>query len=236
MNDVLKVTRLHYIKRLISLGVPAIIFTLVVVVSVLIALIMQRVGVDVTSPEWKDGFQNNGGAVWSYPGFLVYLGVQAIASTFPFGMALGTTRRAYALGTALYFLSLSLYMMVLGLVLLGLENLTDGWFVSAYVFNVTLLGSGNMATLALMLFSISFASLSVGGVFGALFVKAGTKGPFMLSMALILALAVVLLIFAPQLGAFFSSLTFGRVAAGLVVIGGVAVVGQYVGLRSAIVR
>jgi hypothetical protein len=236
MNDALKVTRLHYIQREISFVVPIIIMALVVIVSILVALVMQRIGLNPDSTEWKEGFQNNGGAFWSFPGFFVYLGVQAIASTFPFGMALGTTRKAYAAGTALFFLLQAAYIAALGLVLFALERLTDGWFVSAYVFNVNMLGSGNVPILLWMIFTVAFFSLSIGGVFGALFVKAGTKGPMILAIALILAVAVLLVILAPQLGAIFRSLTFVRVGAGFLAIGVAAAVGQYLGLRSASVR
>jgi MFS family permease len=87
-----------------------------------------------------------------------------------------------------------------------------------------------------MIFTVAFFSLSIGGVFGALFVKAGTKGPMILAIALILAVAVLLVILAPQLGAIFRSLTFVRVGAGFLAIGVAAAVGQYLGLRSASVR
>lgn len=236
MSRALQVLKLHYIKRYMMFIVPATIMALVVIVTILIALIAQRLGVDTSSQEWIDGVKQNGGAIWSFPGFFVYLGVQAISTTFPFGMALGTTRRAYALGSAMFFIVQSAYVALLGLVLFGLEKLTHGWFVHGYVFDVLMLGNGNVGKLMLMLFSISFLALSVGAVFGALFVKAGTKGPLMLAIALVLVIAVLLLILAPQLGAIFRAATIPGIAGVLVALAAVATLGQYIGLRSASVR
>lgn len=235
MNRILNVTRLHYVKRSVLLT-PVAIMALVVVITCLIAFIMQRAGMDTTSPEWEQGFQNNGGAIWSFPGFFVYLGVQAVSLTFPYGMALGTTRKSYALGTGLFYVVQSIYTALLGLVLYGIERLTDGWFVNSYVFNVTMLGSGNLAKLLLMLFSISFFALCAGGVFGALFVRLGSRGPLFLGIAMIIALGVLLLIFAPNLGAIFSTLTIVKFASALLLLAVASVVGQYVALRSATVR
>lgn len=236
MTRALEVFRLHYIKRYMMLIVPAAIMALVVIVTVLIALIAQRLGVDTSSAEWTQGIKQNGGAIWSSPGFFVYLGVQAISTTFPFGMALGTTRKAYAAGSALFFVVQSTYVALLGAVLFGIERLTNGWFVHGYVFDVLMLGNGNLGKLMLMLFAISFLSLSIGAVFGSLFVKAGSKGPLILALVFVLVIALLLLVLAPQLGSIVRAATLPGVALVLIALAVVATGGQYLGLRSATVR
>lgn len=236
MNEAIKVVRLHLLKREMVIAVPAFILGLVIVISVLIAIAASRFGVDLTSADWQAGFANNGGAVWSIPGFLVYLGVQAVSTTFPFGMAMGTTRAAFSSGTALYFLLQSVAIGALGLVLLGLEKITNGWFVHARVFDVLLLGNGvawkTFATLA----ALAFFSLSVGSLFGSLFVKAGAKGPLLLAIVLALALAILLVIVAPHLAEIVRGTTRVHVLAVLTGIGLVSVAGQYAALRVASVR
>lgn len=235
MKGALSITRLHYVKRSVVVT-PAAILALVVVVTVLIALILQRTGLDTSSAEWEQGARNNGGAIWSLPGFYVYLGVQAISTTFPYGMALGTTRKSYSIGTALFYLVQSVYTTMLALALFGLEKLTGGWFVNGYVFDVALLGNGKITTMLMMIFAISFFSLCVGGLFGSLFVKLGSKGPLFLGIGLILALGLLLLVLAPKIGAIFASLTLTKVAVTLVGIALASVIGFYASLRMASVR
>lgn len=77
------ITKLHLNKPTIVFGVPVFVYLCVVAVSVLIAVAMMRFGVDTFDPNVQQGFRNNGGAIWSVAGFFVYLGVQAVASTFP---------------------------------------------------------------------------------------------------------------------------------------------------------
>lgn len=236
MHGALQVLKLHYLKRGIVLMVPFVIMALVVVITVMIALILQRVGLDVSSPNWDESVKNNGAALWSFPGFFVYLGVQAISTTFPFGMALGTTRRAYALGSAMFFVIQSLYVSLLGLALFAIERVTNGWFVRGFVFDVHILGNGTIWKLLIMLFAISFFALSSGAVFGALFVRLGSKGPLILAVSLVLLLGIALLVFAPQLNDIAGATTIARAALVLTIAGAVATVGQYFGLRSATVR
>lgn len=236
MSDALKVLRLHLLKREMVIAVPVFILALVIIISVLISIAASRFGVDVTSAQWQEGFANNGGAVWSIPGFLVYIGVQAVSTTFPFGMALGTTRSAYSGGTALYFLLQSSVIGLLGLVLLIVERWTNGWFVHARVFDVLLLGNGSPWKVFATLTAIAFFSLTVGSVFGALFVKAGAKGPLILAIAVVLVLAVLLVVFAPQLGEIVRKITRVDILLTLIGIGVAAIAGQYAALRVASVR
>ena len=94
MNGVLNVARLQMNKRDVTFGTPAGIVGVVLILSALIAIALQRAGVDPAQADYVAGARNNPGIGWSLPGFLIYYGVQAVATTFPFAMALGSTRRA----------------------------------------------------------------------------------------------------------------------------------------------
>src|SRR5690625_7677378 len=96
-------------------------------------------------------------------------------------MALGTTRREYSLGTLGFYLLLSLYIGIIGVALLGIELLTDHWFIGAYAIDVMLLGSGNVFITFITLFTLSLAVLTIGGSFGSVYLKGGTKGPLYVS-------------------------------------------------------
>ena len=99
MNRIVKTARLQMNKPESTFLVPLYILGLVLVVSAVIVLAIQRGGGDPGTAEYVQGARMNMGAVWSLPGFIVYLGVQAVATTFPYAMALGATRRAFVFGT-----------------------------------------------------------------------------------------------------------------------------------------
>lgn len=237
MNRALKVTRLHMNKLDNFFGTPAIILGLVLIVSIIIALAIQRAtGTSGGGAEYIDGARMNMGVVWSLPGFLIYYGVQAVATTYPFALALGTTRRNFIVGTMLSNVLQSAYVAVLLVALLGVELATGHWFSNTYVLDTYAVGAGNPWILAATGFLGVLFCLTVGGFFGAVWVRFGTKGPAAVGIALGLALAILLLILAPNLGEIFASVTRGWFAliAGCVIVA--ALVATWFAMRRASVR
>lgn len=236
MNRILKVSRLQMNKPDVTFVVPLMILAVVMVISVIIVLAILRSGGDPSSPEYVDGARMNMGMVWSLPGFLIYLGVQAVATTFPFAVALGATRWAFTTGTALAHLVQSAYIALVMLALLGIELATNHWFVGLYVLDIYAFGSGNPLQLFLTAFLGTFAMLSIGGVFGAVWVRFGAKGPTVLGLALGLAVAIAFLIAVPYLGDIFASITGATMAAVGVGIALLAVLGTWLCMRRTAVR
>lgn len=236
MNRILKVTRLHLNKRELAFGRLLLIIGIVWLISVIIILAIQRAGVDPANPAYIDGARQNMGVVWSLPGFLVYFGVQAIATTFPFALALGTTRRAYVLGTAVSSLVQAAYITVVLSILLMIELATDHWFMGLYVLDTYLLGSGNIGFLAVAVFVGVFALLSIGGIFGAFWVRYGSKGPALFGLALALGLALLILALVPQAEAIFAGITGPRLAIAGLLIALVSLVGTWLCMRRTSVR
>ena len=236
MSNPTSVLKLHLTKRMYVFGVPASILGLVIAITVLITVGMARFGVDTSSAEYLEGIQHNFGVLWSLPGFLIYLGVQAVSTTFPFGMSLGTTRRSYSLGTSLYFALQSAYIAALAVALYGIELLTGHWFLNAYVFDINALGNGNVFALFATIFTLVFFSMSMGGLFGALYVKAGSRGPLILAIALALTIVLLLVILAPNLAAIIGALTRWWVLGVALALSIAAVIGEYLALRTASVR
>lgn len=236
MNHVLKVTRLHLNKPAVMFGVPAQIIVTVLIVTALISFILQRAGLDPTAPDYAEGARWNQGMVWSLPGFLIYYGVQAVSTTYPFALALGATRRAHVLGTALANVILSLFVAAFMLVLLALELVTNHWFFGVYALDVYLLGAGNPLVLAVTVFMLTFVSTSLGGFFGAVWVRYGSKGPTVVALGLALIIIVLVLIFVPQAEAIIAAITRQTlVGVGLAVVG-LALVGTWWVMRRASVR
>ncbi|CAG7606566.1 hypothetical protein ACFPZL_07950 [Leucobacter soli] len=236
MNRTLKVARLHLNKPMSMLGVPAQILVFVLIVSAIISFALQRAGLDPNSPEYAVGARGNAGMVWSLPGFLIYYGVQAVATTLPFALALGATRRAHVLGTALANLLLSAYVAVIMLVLLWLELATDHWFFGVYALDNYALGSGDPWTLVITVFIGVFVCTSIGGAFGAVWVRYGGKGPTVVAIVLGLVLAVLILIFVPQAAEIIAATTPTMLAGVGIGIALVALLGTWACMRRTAVR
>lgn len=239
MNRLLRVTRLHLNKPSTFIITPISIIALVMLVSIIIVLVIQRVqgpSADVASADYIEGARWNQGIIWSLPGFLTYYGVQAVATTYPFALVLGTTRRNFILGTMLANLVQSAFVAVLLVVLLGVEVATDHWFLGAYVLDVYSLGAGNPWVLMATAFLGTLFFLTVGGLFAAVWVRFGSKGPVSLGLGLALAVAVALLILAPALGDIFATLTRAALALAAVVVIAAALVATWFAMRRASVR
>lgn len=236
MNRTLKVTRLHLNKLSSFVVAPLGIVGVVMVVSIIIALAIQRGGSPVDSASYVEGARWNSGIVWSLPGFLIYYGVQAVATTYPFGLALGTTRRNFILGTMVANVLQAAYIAIVLVILLGIELATDHWFMSVYVLDVYALGAGNPWVLFASAFLGVLFCLTIGGFFGAIWVRFGAKGPAVVGLALGVVLAVALLILAPQLAELIAAVTREGLALTVLGILVVALGCTWVAMRRASVR
>ncbi|MCW2289516.1 hypothetical protein EDF60_3045 [Leucobacter luti] len=237
MNRALKVTRLHMNRLDNFFATPAMILGLVLIVSIIIALAIQRAtGLTGGGAEYIDGARMNMGVVWSLPGFLIYYGVQAVATTYPFALALGTTRRNFIVGTMLSNVLQSAYVAVLLVALLGVELATGHWFSNTYVLDTYAVGAGNPWILGATGFIGVLFCLTIGGFFGAVWVRFGAKGPAIVGISFGLALALLLLILAPNLGEIFANATRGWFALIACCVIVAALVATWFAMRRASVR
>lgn len=236
MNRILKVTRLHLIKQATFTLTPLLILGLVMLVSIVIALALQRAGATSAGAEYVEGARYNPAIAWSLPGFLIYYGVQAVSTTYPFALALGTTRRNFILGTLLANALQAAYVALLLLALLGVELATGHWFSNTYVLDTYVMGAGNPWSLLAIGFLGVLGCLTIGGAFGAIWVRFGPKGPAIVGLALGLAAALALLILAPVLGDIAKSITGVGLALAAVVIMAVSLVATWLTMRRASVR
>ncbi|MBK0422159.1 hypothetical protein JD292_08730 [Leucobacter sp. CSA2] len=236
MNRIAQVTRLHLNKWQTFVLTPIGILAIVIFVSIVIQLAIQRAGVDVASADYQEGARFNSSVAWALPGFLVYYGVQAVATTYPFALALGTTRRNFILGTLISNAIFAAYAAVLMLALLGVELVTGHWFMGAHIFDVVVLGNGNPLILLPTAFVGVLLCLMIGGLFGAIWVRFGAKGPLFLGVALGLALAILVLIIAPNLVEIVSGITRAGLGIAALVAIVLAMAGTWFAMRRASVR
>lgn len=168
MQYVRRTLRLYLANRTWALAVSVFILGGMVALSLVIAVI---IGINTSFPlpaDISEGMRGNSGSVYSVPGFLIALGALAMNRNFSMALAFGATRRHFYLGTSLGFLATSVALGAGAVVGLGLERLTNYWFIGARAFDVTVLGDGNViqtfATMAL----VGLLSLYTGALFGTI--------------------------------------------------------------------
>jgi hypothetical protein len=225
MNPVLRVARLHVVDRMQMLWSPAIILASVTALCVVIFLVLMAL-TPVTGEQLSEGFRYNQAALWSWPGFIVTIGVYAYARTMPFAIGMmGSTRRHYWAGTALWTLVQSVYLSALMGAFLLLEKATGHWFTGARMFDVYVLGDGDLGVTLLLGFSISLSCLSAGACLAAVYLRWGQYGVMAgIAGILLVIIGALALVLASGLDpvAFFNTGIVWKVAVLLVLIAAVA--------------
>ena len=224
------VVRLQYGNANRMIGVPLYILGAVVVLSVAISLVVLRAGGTLKDADF------NASVLYSLLGYTVAIGVQNVTTTFPFALALGSTRRTFVLGNLMTSLVQAVLVAVASVVLLGLELVTGGWFLGVRAMAAAPLGDGNPAVLAGVMLLAMLGALSAGGVFGASWVRFGARGPLVLSLGIAVVVVLLLIVLMPQAGAIAGAAQPWWIAVGGAVEIGLAVVGQYLLLHRASVR
>ncbi|GGE93283.1 hypothetical protein [Mycetocola zhadangensis] len=236
MSTLISSTKLHLNKREITFAVPLYITGLVAVVSVLISFLFWRAGSQPGSEGWISGSQSNPGILYSLAGFLVYLGVQSVATTFPFALSLGATRRGFAGGTVLWAVLVSAYLAFVFAVLTTIEIATDHWFAGFYVFDVYVLGAGDLSRLLPTVFLGTLSMLTIGGVFGAAWLRFGARGPQVIGVGVGLVLVLALIVLIPSAAEILGRFELWWLAVTAAVVIALSSAGMWSLLRSAIVR
>ncbi len=236
MNATIPAVKLHLNKREMTFLVPLYITAIVAVVSVLVSLLLWRGGAVPGSADWIEGSRANAGILWSLAGFLGYMGVQSVSTTFPFALTLGATRRAFAVGTFLWAAATSAYLAVILGVLLQIELATEHWFAGFYIFDVNILGAGKLWILLPTVFLATLTVLTVGGMYGAAWTRFGPKGPILVGVTTGLVLLIAQFIIIPEIDAIVAAFQSWWLVVAALVVTAVSGVGTWWLLRSASVR
>lgn len=236
MSMTISTTKLHLNKREATFGVPLYITAVVAVISVLISFLFWRSGSVPGTPAWVQGSQSNPGIAYALAGFLGYLGVQSVATTFPFALTLGATRRGFVGGTFLWGVAASAYMTLVFAVLTMVEIATDHWFSGFYIFDIYVLGAGDLSVLIPIVFLGVLSVLTVGGVFGASWIRFGAKGPQFVGIGVAVVLALALILVLPAVGDLLAAFQLWWLAVAAACAIALSCVGTWLLLRSATVR
>ncbi|WP_423920488.1 hypothetical protein ACPEEZ_14350 [Frigoribacterium sp. 2-23] len=229
------VLRLQASRRMAAFGVPLLTLGIATVVSFVIQIILLRSGV-YESSDAAVGLRANPAVAYALSGYLVSYGVQSTAGAFPLASSFGTTRRDFALGTTLMHVVLAVFVTAVFTAMLGLELATGHWGAGFYVFDIDVLGAGDVLTLIPVVFLGTMVALALGGLFGAAWLRFGSRGPLGLSIAVVVLIAVLALVLEPSFGAIaeaFRVWWLAVLAMGLTVV---AIAGMTGFLRRASVR
>lgn len=236
MNRVISVLRLHLARRFAAFLMPIGLSVGIVIAMILVVAAIRLAGVDTLGDGFSQGMANNGGMVYSLLGFLIVLGVQAATSCFAFAMALGVTRTHYVAGTALYFAIQSAIVTAVLAVLLALELATYHWFIGARALDVVMLGSANWGRFLVIAYLGVLAALALGALFGASWLRFGSRGPLVIGGIAVIALAVTLFFAIPRFAEIMAAVTFAWVPISLLLVILVGFGGATAFLRRASVR
>ncbi|MBO1751759.1 hypothetical protein J4G33_08095 [Actinotalea sp. BY-33] len=236
MSAVISTVKLHMNRRETTFLVPLYITGMVAVFSVLISLVFWRSGSQPGSAEWIQGSQSNPGIVYALLSFLVYLGVSSVATTFPFALTLGATRRSFTVGTLLWAAITSAYVAAILAVLSVVERATDHWFVGFYVFDVYVLGAGDIGRLLPIVFLGVLTALTVGGVFASAWVRFGARGPQLIAAGVVIVIAAALIVVVPAAAEIAEAFQLWWLAVAALAAIALSSTGTWLLLRPAVVR
>jgi hypothetical protein len=236
MSAVGSTIKLQFNKREMSFVVPLYTIGVVAVVSVLISIVFWRAGSVPGSAGWVDGSQNNPGIAYALASFLGYLGVQAVATTFPFALTLGASRRSFVAGTLLWNALTSAYITAVIAVLAALEIATSHWFTDFYIFDVHILGGGDFGRLIPIVFLGILTEFALTGLFAASWLRLGNRGPTSLAIVLVLLVVGALLVAVPSAPGIIENFQLWWLATLSIAVVALSSAGTWLFLRSATVR
>lgn len=236
MSAIVSTTKLHLNRRESTFLVPVYITATVALISVLISLVFWRSGSLPGTDGWIQGSQSNPGIVYSLVGFLAYMGVASIATTFPFALTLGATRRAFVAGTFVWDAITAAYVALLLATLTMIEIATDHWFVGFYIFDITALGAGDIGRLLVIVFLGVLVALTIGGVFGAAWVRFGARGPQLVAAGTVIVIATAAIALVPEASGILAEFEAWWLAVAAAALIALSSVGTWLLLRPATVR
>jgi hypothetical protein len=239
-NRILAVVRLHVANRYSVFAVPWMIMGGIFLINVAIWwIIFASVSSEADRADARDGIAYSGALFYIFV-YMLVLGIQAVAFTFPFALGFSVTRRDFWLGTSLTFVTLSAAYSAGLTVLAAIEVATDGWGLGGTMFATFYFGGEDASWLER--FGLYFATYLffyfVGAAIATIYQRWRNNGMLVLfgTLGLVLVAGIALVSFTnswPSVGAWFASNGPTGVIAWTLVPTAVAAVTGYFILRRA---
>jgi hypothetical protein len=140
MNTWINVARYHLVNRLNYLVLPwtwlAFAFAVDLVIFALIPISHHPVSTAHGVVQVQDASGRDAGGLGAIVAIFFAMGVQTVARSLPFALALGVSRRSYYTGTALLALALAAAYGLAITALQAIERATGGWWLATHIFRV----------------------------------------------------------------------------------------------------
>lgn len=129
------VTRLLFANPWTAVYTPVLILTFIFIMNIAIWLLL-RTTIDLSS----DSDSNvNGGALFLFI-YMLVVAVQSVNQAFGLALGYGTTRRDFFLGSAVFYVILSVGYSVMLATLGAIETATNGWGIRLTFFSTSVIG------------------------------------------------------------------------------------------------
>jgi hypothetical protein len=229
-----RIVRLHLVAPSVFIGIPWLIVGTAFAVSL-------AIGVLITVNGGTTGGQRYSWAVLSPQWYLIVVGVQAVAMTFPFALGFGVTRRDFWLGTAALFTLLSVVNAAAFTILVQLERATDHWWSGTHMFDALWYGTGPWYQDFFTTFALQMFVFFIGAATTTLYMRwrvLGVLTALIAFIALLLAAAVVVTATDGwgDLWSWITTFTIPGVFTGVLVAAVLCGVGGYLVIRKATPR
>ncbi|KQM60412.1 hypothetical protein [Agreia sp. Leaf210] len=211
-SNILAVVRLHLVNRYSVFAVPWMIMGGIFVVNVAIWwIIFSSISSEADRADARDGLEFSGALFYIFV-YMLVLGIQAVAFTFPFALGFSVTRRDFWLGSALTFIGLSAVYSAGLTVLAAIEVATDGWGLGGSMFATFYFGGADASWIER--FGLYFAAYLffyfVGAAIATIYQRWRNNGMLVLfgTLALLLVAGIALASFTsswPSVWAWFGS-------------------------------
>ncbi|WP_062135479.1 hypothetical protein [Demequina aestuarii] len=179
------VVRMHVANPVPTLVFPWVITLAIFGINVAIWSMVVSAAGGVENLE-ADAFQYNGGISWIVV-FMMITAVQAMNQAFRFALGFSVTRHDFFIGSASYFVLLSLVYSAGLTVIAGVERATDGWGLRAAFFAPWGLVDQPLGTVGLVYLAALLLAFFLGAAVASVWVRWKTYGlySFFLGVAVV---------------------------------------------------
>jgi hypothetical protein len=199
MNTLINVARYHLAKRVDYLVLPwvwlAFAFTVDIVIFAMIPIGHHSVltAHGLVQVQVQDNSPRDAGGLGAIIAIFFVLGIQSVAKSLPFALAIGVSRRSYYAGTALLAVTLAFCYGLVITVLQAIERATSGWGVQTHIFRVPYILSGPWYQTWLTMFVALTLLFGYGMWFGIVFRRWSLTGSLAFSAAQVTVLVAAAL-------------------------------------------
>jgi hypothetical protein len=209
-SRVTAVMKLHLVNRFSVFAIPWMILGFVLLVNLIIWwIIVSSTNDPAAVADAQDGLQYSGATFYIFV-YMMVLGIQGVALTFPFALGLSVTRRDFWLGSALGFGVLAALYSAGMTALAVIERVTNGWGLGGRMFTAVYFGAADEAWWMrfLIFFVIFLFFFFVGSAIATIYLRWRVNGMlvFFAGLALVLVGLLAIVVFTdswPAVGAWF---------------------------------